>query len=357
MTAIRVEQLLKNYGKSEAVRGISFEVQSGEVMGLLGHSGCGKTTTLKCIAGLEEPSGGEIWIGDRMIASAQRSLPPERRNIGMVFQSYALWPHKTVYSNVAYPLEVRRRPRKEVRRRVEEVLEMVGLAGLEQRYPAQLSGGQQQRVALARSIVYEPQVLLFDEPLSNLDATTRLRVRADLKLLLTRLGITSVYVTHDQTEAMAICDRIALMHDGRIEQLGPPEELYSKPASLVVAELIGSGNIINGHVTRLGADEIEVEAAGLRMLCPRPEGAVDGGPVKVVLRREALKLSPQPAGKTNSWPATIRTRVGFGAYQECVVRAGNGEVIVHTPDVGWDPGREGFLAIRPTDIICFDGLG
>ena len=240
MTPLRLAELQKTYGSTPAVRGVSLDVQGGEVLGLLGPSGCGKTTVLKCMAGLEQPTGGEIWIGDRLVASSRESVPPERRNIGMVFQSYALWPHKTVFANIAYPLEVRGRPREEVRRRVGEALEVVGLTGLDARYPSQLSGGQQQRVAIARSIVYEPQVLLFDEPLSNLDANTRLRVRGDLKRLLKRLGITAVYVTHDQTEAMAICDRIALMHGGSLIQVGPPDELYARPKSLFVAELIGS---------------------------------------------------------------------------------------------------------------------
>ncbi|HUY61804.1 MAG TPA: ABC transporter ATP-binding protein [Candidatus Dormibacteraeota bacterium] len=351
MTPLRLAELQKTYGSTPAVRGVSLDVQGGEVLGLLGPSGCGKTTVLKCMAGLEQPTGGEIWIGDRLVASARESVPPERRNIGMVFQSYALWPHKTVFANIAYPLEVRGRPREEVRRRVGEALEVVGLTGLDARYPSQLSGRQQQRVAIARSIVYEPQVLLFDEPLSNLDANTRLRVRGDLKRLLKRLGITAVYVTHDQTEAMAICDRIALMHGGSLIQVGPPDELYARPKSLFVAELIGSGNILAGEVAAAG----EIQAGGLRIACtamPATAGSVD-----VVLRREALQLLREPIAGGNCWPAQVAQRVSFGFYQECAVSAGGTEITVHTADADWEAGQQGYLTIRPDDVIAFPREG
>ena len=239
---VEIDGLDKNFGAERAVRDFSLSVARGEFVTLLGPSGCGKTTTLRCIAGLERPDAGEIRIGDEVVASAGRGiyLYPEHRNIGMVFQSYAVWPHMTVFDNVAYGLRVRRTTAAEIKDRTTGALELVGLAHLAERYATKLSGGQRQRVALARAIVYEPRVLLFDEPLSNLDAKLRVDMRAEIKKLHHRLGTTIIYVTHDQIEAMTLGNRIAVMKEGDVVQLGTPKEVYSDPVNRYVAEFIGS---------------------------------------------------------------------------------------------------------------------
>ena len=261
MTAgIAVENLRKSFSTHEgvvtALDDVSFEVQSGKFFTLLGPSGCGKTTTLRCVAGLERPNHGAIAIGGKTVFSSQRKLfvPGNRRDVGMVFQSYAIWPHMTVFENVAFPLRVRKNPHGPIRKQVLEVLELVGLAGLEDRPATQLSGGQQQRVALARALVAKPQLLLLDEPLSNLDAKLRMQMRWELKELQTRLGTTTLYVTHDQIEALAISDEIALMNKGRIVQIGSPKEIYRSPVNEFAADFIGAANIIHGELLA-GPDE------------------------------------------------------------------------------------------------------
>jgi iron(III) transport system ATP-binding protein len=251
---IKVENLRKTFKTQEggvaALDGISFEVQSGSFFTLLGPSGCGKTTTLRSIAGLEKPDDGEIHIGGRLVFSSSQRIfvSGNKRNIGMVFQSYAIWPHMTVFKNVAYPLRAKRRPRDEIKQRVGKALKLVGLEGLEDRLAPRLSGGQQQRVALARALVAEPQVLLLDEPLSNLDAKLRNQMRWELKDLQTRLGTTTLYVTHDQIEALAISDEIALMNRGRIIQVGTPQQIYGSPVNEFAADFIGAANIVRGEL-------------------------------------------------------------------------------------------------------------
>jgi len=246
VTSVRIVNLVKRFGNVVAVDHVSLEVRDGEFMTLLGPSGCGKTTTLRCVAGLEAPSEGEIYLGERLVSAPAKGVhvPPERRNIGMVFQNYAVWPHMTVFDNVAYPLKIRKLPKEEIRVRVRRVLELVKLEGLEGRYPHQLSGGQQQRVALARALVMEPEVLLLDEPLSNLDAKLREEMRFEIKEIQRRVGITVIYVTHDQAEAMAMSDRIAVMNAGRVQQVGTPYEIYRRPANSFVAGFVGLANFI-----------------------------------------------------------------------------------------------------------------
>lgn len=243
---IRVEGLTLRYGESVAVRDLELTIGNGESLVLLGESGCGKTSTMRCIAGLERPSVGRISIGDDVLFDGERNIdrPPHKRNIGMVFQSYAIWPHMTVFENVAFPLTMQRVARADISRRVRETLEMVGLQDFAERGASMLSGGQMQRVALARSVVMQPSVMLLDEPLSNLDARLRHRLRGDLRELQTRLGLTSVYVTHDQEEALALADRIAMMQHGRIVQIGRPNEIYAKPLSASIADFLGVGNIV-----------------------------------------------------------------------------------------------------------------
>src|ERR1700730_15209345 len=246
---IEVENLTVHYGTATAVAGVSFQVQPGEQLTLLGPSGCGKTTTLRAIAGLERPSGGAIRIGGTTVYSAAQGInvPAEKRGLSMVFQSYAIWPHMSVFDNVAYGLRVRRVGVREIDAKVREALALVQMAGFERRPASQLSGGQQQRVALARACVFSPQVLLFDEPLSNLDAKLRADMRIELRELQHRLGITSVYVTHDLEEALAMSDRIVVMRGGHIEQSGPPDEIYNYPRTAFVADFVGSANLVRGR--------------------------------------------------------------------------------------------------------------
>jgi iron(III) transport system ATP-binding protein len=255
---ITIKQLRKTYEASVAVDCIDLEVREGEVMALLGPSGCGKTTTLQLMAGFLRPDAGEIWIADRLLSSARSVVPPERRNMSLIFQSYAVWPHKTVAQNVAYGLQVRKLPRAEIDTRVRRMLERVKLGALAQRYPAELSGGQQQRVALARALVVEPQVLLLDEPLSNLDANLREEMRFEIRRLHDETGITMIYVTHDQAEAMVISDRIAVMNLGRVEQVGRPDEIYEMPRTRFVASFIGRTNVLqlNGTATSIRPHQV-----------------------------------------------------------------------------------------------------
>jgi ABC-type Fe3+/spermidine/putrescine transport system ATPase subunit len=288
MAELSVSDLEIRYGDVVAVHGISFHVAEGEFVALLGPSGCGKTTTLRCIAGLESATRGEIRIGSDMVAKDGREVPPERRGVNMVFQSYAVWPHMTVFENVAYGLRVRRAGRSEILQRTTEALRLVGLTGFEERYGTELSGGQQQRVAVARAVATEPRLLLFDEPLSNLDAGLRERMRFELVQLQRRLGRTSVYVTHDQAEAMVMSDRIILMNKGRIVQESSPRELYDRPASRFAAEFVGSANLLEAAVERSHDSCVTVRAGDLALrafaqaditersalVCIRPENIV-----------------------------------------------------------------------------------
>src|SRR5438067_1039477 len=261
---LEVRQLTKRYSPQVSVGPISFEVCEGEFFSLLGPSGCGKTTTLRCIAGFEALSGGSISLhGERLDGK-----PPHRRDVGLVFQNYALFPHLTVFDNIAFGLRLRRLGKPEIADRVGRILQLVDLAGMTGRFPAQLSGGQQQRVAIARSLVLEPRILMFDEPLSNLDFQLRIQMREELRNLQRRLGKTTIYVTHDQTEALALSDRIAVLSHGQIEQIGTPDEIYERPASTFVAEFIGSSNMLRARIVER-SDERTIVAteAGLRLSC------------------------------------------------------------------------------------------
>ncbi len=297
MAGIEIERVSKRFGDVAAVRDLSLAVADHEFVTLLGPSGCGKTTLLRLIAGFMTPDAGTIRAGATTLSTPAGVVPPERRGMGMVFQSYAVWPHRTVYQNVAFGLEVRRVARAEARTRVARVLELVNLAGLEQRYPSELSGGQQQRVALARSLVVEPGILLLDEPLSNLDAKLRERMRWELKELQRRTGITFVYVTHDQSEAMALSDRIAVMHQGEVVQLGPPREVYARPASKTVADFMGLVNLVPARVMRVAGDRSLVALGPDRLLTVAlPPGVAEGQAVHVAIRPEAIRLSAAGAG-------------------------------------------------------------
>ena len=247
MAEVRVENILKDYGAIHVLRGVSIEAKDGEFVALVGPSGCGKSTLLRCIAGLETVKGGEIFIGERLV----NDLEPKERDAAMVFQNYALYPHMTVRQNMGYSLKLRGASRAEIKPQVDEAARILGLLDYLERYPRQLSGGQRQRVAMGRAIVRKPSVFLFDEPLSNLDASLRVQMRGEIRSLHKRLGVTSIYVTHDQIEAMTMADKIVVMRDGKIEQMGPPLELYERPANLFVATFIGSPamNLIEGELT------------------------------------------------------------------------------------------------------------
>jgi iron(III) transport system ATP-binding protein len=266
-----------------------------------------------------------IRVGSTPLSTPTGIVPPERRGMGMVFQNYAVWPHKTVYQNVAFGLEVRRVARSETRERVGRVLELVNLAGLEQRYPGQLSGGQQQRVALARSLVVEPGILLLDEPLSNLDAKLRERMRTELKVLQRRTGITFVYVTHDQSEALALSDMVAVIHGGKLQQYGTPFEVYARPANRLVADFMGLVNLVPGKIVAAKNGIGTVEAAAMRLDVPMPEGAAPGDPIEVAIRPENIRL--KPANGQGGVRATISDRTFLGNVSEYYATLDSGQVL------------------------------
>jgi iron(III) transport system ATP-binding protein len=291
--ALDVRDLRKQFAIGlPAVDGISFHVPRGEIVVLLGPSGCGKTTTLRCVAGLEHPTAGYVSIGGRMVSAPADGvhLPARLRNIGMVFQSYAVWPHMTVRQNVAYPLRHRRASRTEINRKTGDMLELVGLTEFAERSVVSLSGGQMQRVALARSLVYRPQLLLLDEPLSNLDAQLRLRLRDDLRRIIKQSGVTALYVTHDQAEAVVLGDRIGVMRDGKLLQMASPEQVYNRPADLFVASFTGASNLLAGRVLERNGEFGTVEAGGHRLSALMPANVKVGEAVKVAVRPENVRL-------------------------------------------------------------------
>ncbi len=326
MHDLTIEGLTKRYGEVAAVDGVDLAVRHGEFLSLLGPSGCGKTTVLRVIAGLVEPDAGRIALGTEEITWT----PVHRRNVGLVFQSYALFPHLTVFENVAFGLRRRGRlSEAEIRRRVERHLALVRLEGVAARAPRQLSGGQQQRVALARALVTEPALLLLDEPLSNLDALLRDEMRVELKRLQETLKITTVFVTHDQAEALALSDRVAVMSQGRIEQLGTPEAIYHRPASRFVATFIGRSSTFAGTVEgRRGTGLVVHLADGLEVEAAAAPGIAPGDRVDVVLRQEAIRLVRAPTpGAANSVPATVVFVAFAGAASQYVVRLASGTEI------------------------------
>ena len=321
---LAVEGLHKTYttdrGGVRAVEDVSFTVEDGRFYTLLGPSGCGKTTTLRCLAGLERPEGGVIRLDGRVLSGEGKFVPTYSRDIGMVFQSYAIWPHMSVFQNVAFPLEVSQdRPsREEIARLVKEALALVGLEGLERRPAPQLSGGQQQRLALARALVRKPKLLLLDEPLSNLDAKLRQRMRIELRELQRRLGITTVYVTHDQAEALFLSHRVAVMQSGRIVQEGRPRELYASPASGFVADFVGDATFVPGEVVDGG-----VCALGGVVRCALSEALAPGAKALLVLRPERLVVHPGATGGPNEFAGTLRVAAFLGDHLDCVVEVGD----------------------------------
>jgi iron(III) transport system ATP-binding protein len=354
VSTISIRGLVKRFGQTMAVGGVNVDVPEGQVLGLLGPSGCGKTTILRCVAGLDDPTDGEIRIDDRVVASPRFSLPPERRHLGLVFQGYALWPHMTVWQNVSYPLRVRGVAKAETAQRVKDTLALLGLSGFDDRYPAQLSGGQQQRVALARNIVAEPKILLFDEPLSNLDANNRVRLRGELQRLLHRLGITSIYVTHDASEAMAICDRVIVMSHGLVVQDAAPHQIYVRPASMAVAQLLGPGNLVAGTLEKQLDDDVWLVTASAMTLCCIGTGSAQlGDTVDVTIRREGIELLTQADSGTNCWPMTVVQRLDLGDRMEYVIQLGDIELVAQSVDRTWHVGDTGYARLATEQTLAF----
>ena len=325
---IEVEDLVVRYGDTTAVDRVSFAIAPGELVTLLGPSGCGKTTSLRAIAGLENPSGGTIRLNGETVwsASPKRNIPAEKRGVSMVFQSYAIWPHMTVFENVAYGLRVRKASAADVRDNVARVLDMVQMGQYADRPSSNLSGGQQQRVAVARAIAFSPTVVLFDEPLSNLDARLRAEMRVELRELQRRLDITSLYVTHDQEEALAISDRVIVMNGGRIEQIGSPEDIYNRPVSRFAADFVGSANMIEGHVKTVNPDGtmvFETKAGSLLHTLPGKRDAT-----LLALRSSYVQLRP---GEINAVNGTIHRRMFHGDFIQYVIDWPDGQLIVRRP--------------------------
>jgi iron(III) transport system ATP-binding protein len=311
-----------------AVDGVSFEVPTGSFFTLLGSSGCGKTTTLRCVAGLEQPTAGNIVLGGETVyqAGRRRNVPTSRRDIGMVFQSYAIWPHMSVFKNVAFPLRVERHPppRAEIKKRVEEALAAVQLDGLESRMATQLSGGQQQRLAFARALVRRPKVLLLDEPLSNLDAKLRGQMRAEMRALQRRIGITTLYVTHDQMEALSMSNRIAVMSHGKIVQEGPPRAIYHQPTTRFVADFIGTTNFLEAEVlgpSALDTMRLRTAAGDLDARCPA--GVRPGEAVSISVRPENIRVSAEQLSGRNVLEGVLEQQYFLGEFLDCRVRVGS----------------------------------
>lgn len=348
MAQIEIEGLSKRYdgtaAGSAAVWDLSLAIGAGEFVTLLGPSGCGKTTTLRLIAGYLTPDTGRIRVDGVELSSPQEVVPPDRREMGMVFQNYAVWPHKTVFENVAFGLRIRRVAAETMKARVERVLELVNLAGLERRYPSELSGGQQQRVALARSIVVEPAILLLDEPLSNLDAKLRERMRVELKQLQRRTGITFVYVTHDQAEALALSDRIAVMHEGRLHQYGTPRDVYRRPADRIVADFMGLVNVLPARVLDAAGGSGTVEAGPLRLRVALPAEAREGARVDLAIRPETVDvLATEEGGAVR---ARIEEETYLGDRSEYLVSVGDLRLRVQAKaEADFRTGSEVFITI------------
>jgi ABC-type Fe3+/spermidine/putrescine transport system ATPase subunit len=350
---LQLRQLSKLFNGQLVVDQIDLTIRRGEFFTLLGPSGCGKTTTLRMVAGLERPDSGEIVLRGRAVASAatRHFDPPEKRNLGMVFQSYAIWPHMTVFENVAYPLDLRGHPRATIRARVAEVLELVGLSGLEQRPATQLSGGQQQRLALCRALVYEPDLILLDEPFSNLDAKLREQMRIELKLLQQRLNVTVLFVTHDQLEALSLSDTIAVMNLGRLEQVGTPRTLYDRPRSPFVRDFIGQNVLLNGHVREVlenrravvGVDGLVSDATVVGSLAtdwqPQP-----GTAVTLAVRPEDIELvAPGTLREGSVLPALARSALFLGdRYQVGVVLPNGTDLVLQASrrNTAWRPDQQ-----------------
>lgn len=353
MIELSVDNLHLTYGDNPVLKGVSMELKRGEVVSLLGPSGSGKTTLLRAVAGLEKPTAGRITIGNNVVydGSPRSEIPAEERNLGLVFQSYALWPHKTVFDNVAYPLKLRQVASGEIKQRVQSVLEQLGLGHLGNRHPHQLSGGQQQRVAIGRALVYNPPVILLDEPLSNLDAKLREEARVFLRELIIKLGLSALMVTHDQNEAMAISDRILLLNNGVIEQQGTPQEMYGNPATLFAAEFMGSNNRLHGKVTALEDGRARVEGASWALWGRAGEGVSVGQPATAVIRVERLRLDCSP--QDNSLELPLLTSMYLGDRWEYLFRTEGDDFAIRAYGTALRDAEHCHLTLPADDVWVF----
>jgi ABC-type Fe3+/spermidine/putrescine transport system ATPase subunit len=361
---VEIDRLEKHFGSELAVNNVSLSVKRGEFVTLLGPSGCGKTTTLRCIAGLERPDSGEIRIGGDTVAAPKRGiyLAPEERNIGMVFQSYAVWPHMTVFDNVAYGLRVRRASAAVIKERTMRALELVGLGALADRYATKLSGGQRQRVALARAIVYEPRVVLFDEPLSNLDAKLREQMRVELVRLQREVGITSIYVTHDQSEALVMSDRVVVMNKGSIQQIGDPQTIYARPTTTFVANFIGVANLMPGVMLGRSGTFCDMEIAlgegraPLRVQAAGGHNGIAGQAMTLSLRPEDIALhleAPSGTASANLFEGEVIDTIYLGNMLECRVKVGQHEVGIQVDHYEQlSPRQKVYLSFDPDHGLC-----
>jgi ABC-type Fe3+/spermidine/putrescine transport system ATPase subunit len=365
---VRVAGLTKRFGALAAVDSLTLGIEAGQFFTFLGPSGCGKTTTLRMIGGLEKPDAGEITVDGRVVVSvAKRAwVPPERREMGMVFQSYAIWPHMTVGENVAYPLKLRHLPRQTIREKVRAALELVGLEGLENRQAPMLSGGQQQRVALARALVFEPKVLLLDEPLSNLDALLRDEMRRELKSLQRRVGVTVIFVTHDQVEALSLSDRIAIMNHGHLEQVGTPEEVYRHPATAFAQTFLGKTFTLPAVVGAVGGSEVRLElpwlGPGAQVVAAGEAaqgGYAAGQAVTLATRPEKIKVHRGGQAVTNGAnrvPARVEAAHFLGDHYEYTLRLAEHERVINLPDSAkLEAGDTILLEFHPHEVLVWPG--
>jgi iron(III) transport system ATP-binding protein len=345
VASVELHKLTKRFGSLAVVDDVSLRIDHGQLVCLLGPSGCGKTTTLRLLAGFLEPTDGEIHVGDRQVSSKSRTLPPEQRKMSMIFQSYALWPHMTVAENIVYGLRLRKIDRETIAKKLDVILKTTKLQALAQRYPGELSGGQQQRVALARALIVEPETLLLDEPLSNLDANLREEMRFEIRRLHDEYRYTTVYVTHDQSEAMTTADLIAVMNAGKIDQLGTPEDIYDRPQSEFVARFIGASNVIKGtarddhHVSFSGAT-LQVVGAKLN----------PGHSAAVAIRQHDIRLSTEmPHAPQNAVKATVTRQVFLGANRDYMVETSDGTTlrVIAPTETAVPKGTEVWLYLPP----------
>jgi iron(III) transport system ATP-binding protein len=354
MPEVHVQHLTKSFGATRVLDDVTFAARDGQLVTLLGPSGCGKTTTLLSIAGLETPDRGNITCGDVQFfdADAKVQLAAESRNVGIVFQTYAIWPHMTVAGNVAFPLEIRRRPRSEINRRVAEVLDLVEMGRYATRYPYQLSGGQQQRVALARALAHSPDLLLLDEPFSNLDAKLRERARIWFRALQRRLKLTTVFVTHDQDEALSMSDRILVMDHGRIAQEGTPEEVYRSPTTPFVADFVGQCNLLDGMVESIGDRCVVVGSNGLKFsVAVDHAGFPVATPVTLAVRPESvhLRIAPVQAGESNAFSGKLESTSFFGDHFRSEVVIGPLRLAILSRSR--PPDGDMVVTIEPGDVV------